>query len=304
MTDLEKELSDASVELTKANEKKKLDAVINTFEKIRSTASDVFSVVDGLLNANLTSEKNALKEKSDEVEKQAARDIEIVTASQDTEEKKAAKIALINQRLAIQKQQIAEREKQAELQKARFDKAQAIFGIIINTALAVVKAGIITPQAILAGILGAAQLAIAIATPVPKFFRGKDKNNKYEGWGTINEYKQEVVEHPDGSFEMPYGRNVLRYIGRDEIIHPDANEFMRKRAIQDVSNVAVYVKPEARQDNSGDVVKALDKHGRILSQIANKPTLQMNSSAGGLEAMWRTGRNYLNWLDQQTQYWN
>lgn len=305
LSDLEKELSDASVELTKANEKKKLDAVVDTFEKIKSTASDVFGVIGGLIDANNTAEKNRLKEQGDEAEKKANRDIEIVTASQDTEEKKAAKIALINQRLAIQKAQIAEREKQADLQKARFEKAQAIFGIIINTALAVVKAGVITPTAILAGILGAAQLAIAIATPIPKFFRGKDKNNKYQGWGTMNEYRQEIIEHPDGSIEMPYGRNVLKYIGRDDIIHPDANEFMRKQAIQDVSNVSVYVKPEAHQrDNSGAIIGAIDRQGRTLERIANKKELHLNSSAGGLEAMWRTGRNYLNWLDEQTQYWN
>ncbi len=64
-------------------------------------------------------------------------------------------------------------KKQAKLKEEQFrkEKAAAIIQAIINTALSVSKAG--NPAAmILAGIVGAAQIAIIAAQPVPEFDKG------------------------------------------------------------------------------------------------------------------------------------
>lgn len=305
LSNLERELSDLSLQTTKANEQKKLDAILATLDKVRNTANDVFGVIDGLLNANLTSQKNALEEQNKKNEQKAARDIEIVNASGDSEERKAARVALINDRLAKQKQQIADREKNAELQKARFDKAKAIFDIVVSTASAVVKALPNIPLSIAVGALGLAQLGIALGTPLPKFFRGKDKNNKYEGWATVNDNPDrktsEIIVREDGSLEMPMGRDVLTFLGRNDQVIPDANEFMRNRALKDVANVRT-----GHSNNDvgyGQImIQRLDRQNILLDRIANKKELHLTGNSSSLEAMWRHGANSIKWIDEQTQY--
>jgi ABC-type multidrug transport system fused ATPase/permease subunit len=56
--------------------------------------------------------------------------------------------------------------------QAQADKQAAIFGIIINTALGIMKASPVVPLMIATGILGAIQLALVASKPIPKFATG------------------------------------------------------------------------------------------------------------------------------------
>ncbi|MES2731712.1 MAG: tape measure protein [Bacteroidota bacterium] len=67
------------------------------------------------------------------------------------------------------KEQAAIKTKQAQT-----DKAQAIFGIIINTALGVMKASPVVPLMALVAALGAVQVGLVAAKPIPKFFKGTE----------------------------------------------------------------------------------------------------------------------------------
>lgn len=298
---LERELSDLNVQHILDNEGKKRGAILETLDKVKNTANSVFGLIDGLLNANLIKQKNQIKEQELAAEKKAADELTAVQLSGDSEEKKAARVILINARLETQKRQFTEREKQAELQKARFDKAKAIFDIILNTATAVIK---VFPNPLLMGLaagLGAAQLAIAIGTPIPKFFKGKDKNNKYEGWGTMNEIRPEIIEHADGTIEMPVGQNILKYIQRDDIIHTDANDFMTRRAVKDVQ-MSLNGGSVANPNYTSLFLSALNKQQKTLDKIANKEELHLNGSAAGVQAMWKHANTWVKWIDQQTTF--
>ena len=93
---------------------------------------------------------------------------------------------------------ISEKKYQAEVlrlrqREARINKANAIFNIILNTAQAVVRA-LGTGGPILAGIvgaLGAVQLGIAIAQPIPKFKYGGSVADKFKGSGYVSGRKHE-----------------------------------------------------------------------------------------------------------------
>jgi len=83
---------------------------------------------------------------------------------------------------AEEKQKIEEKfaKQAAELKtkQAKAEKRGALASAIINTAKSVVSLGIITPAAILAGILGAVQIGIIAAQPIPEFAEGtKGKAN-------------------------------------------------------------------------------------------------------------------------------
>jgi hypothetical protein len=80
--------------------------------------------------------------------------------------------------------------------QAKQDKALAIFEIGINTAIAIAKANTLIPPAnipaiIAATAIGAAQLAIAIAKPIPKFEKGGLIGGKlHSQGGTLIEAEQ------------------------------------------------------------------------------------------------------------------
>ena len=94
---------------------------------------------------------------------------------------------LLAQRVAAEKKADAEIRK-LKREQAAADKAQAIFEIIINTAVAVSQLLANPFLAAAAGIAGALQLATVIAQPLPKFFKGTkfvERGNNKAGRDTI-----------------------------------------------------------------------------------------------------------------------
>lgn len=299
---LEREIQIAALDHTKKIEKDKAQAMIDTFTTIKKVADEVFGIIDGLLNANLITQKNALKDQQNEAEKKAARDIEIVNASTLSEEQKAAKIIVINARLSAQKDQIAQKEKAAELEKARFDKAFAIFNIILNTAIAVIKALPNIPLSIAIGALGASQLAVAVATPIPKFFQGKGAGDNYEGPAIVGDGgKSEVIQRADGSIEFTPSTDTLTYVGKNDIIHPDKDAWLNAilGAAHRDANTRMKFAP-AKQGN--EVAYALNAQTQILKQIANKKEVIIGASNGGMVALHNWGARQTKYINENTNW--
>lgn len=100
---------------------------------------------------------------------------------------------------AFQKIQLEEKIGHAKERQAKLQKASNIAGILSGTALAVVNALAIPVYGeILAGIvaaLGAIQLGIAIATPIPQYFAG---GRAMEGLGIAGERGRELVTEDTG----------------------------------------------------------------------------------------------------------
>src|SRR6185503_18162900 len=97
---------------------------------------------------------------------------ELEARQQRAEEQKAIRLKILDDQRATQKEVNDRKQRQLDIQKAQFDKAKDILGIITGTALAVVKALPNIPLAVSVGILGGAELAAAIATPLPRYKEG------------------------------------------------------------------------------------------------------------------------------------
>lgn len=151
-------------------------------------------------------------------------------------------------------------EKKLKREAAQRDKNIAIFNAVINTAAAVTKA---LPNLILAGIaaaLGAAQIAIIAARPIPKFKGGK--KNRYEGPGVIGEAGSEIFEH-DGKRYIAH-KETLVWLGKDDKVYTPAET---KRMLPSVDRQLM------KQQNGHTVVandidydalgKAVGKHVKI-----------------------------------------
>ena len=130
------------------------------------------------------------------------------------------------QREAILNRERALREKlekeQAERNRrlAIFNKALAITESIIQTALQVVKLGIITPQAILAGILGGVQTAAIAAQPIPAFAKGT--SNAPGGLALVGEKGREIIVEPSGRVSLTGNRAELRDIPQGSTVLTNA----------------------------------------------------------------------------------
>jgi hypothetical protein len=185
-----------------------------------------------------------------------------VNASVSSQQDKANQIAIIEARADAQKQVLERKQRQADEQKARFDKAAAIANIILNTAEAVAKALPNIAKAILVGALGAAELSIAIATPIPHYKHGT-KNHK-GGLAVVGDAgKSEGIELPDGRILKTPSTDTLIDLPKGSKVYPDYEKMMIKAT---VTNVPSY-REKTVVDNATpkiiaelkDVTKAIKK---------------------------------------------
>lgn len=161
-----------------------------------------------ILQANYQAEIDLLQKKSELIQQQAQDQIDAENRSLDSAKTKADKIAIINAKAAAQQKLITEQENQIKRKQAEADRAASIAKIIENTAVAVVAAladGPISGE-ILAGIvaaLGAAQLAVVLATPIPAFVHGGEM--PYTGIAQFGEAGQELRIEPGGDTSLTPG---------------------------------------------------------------------------------------------------
>jgi len=295
LSELEKQLSDATLKYIQDNEAKKTEAFLKTISDIRSASEEVFGIVGGIVDAISIGQKNKLKEESDAAEKKAARDIEIVNASTLSEQDKAAKITVINARLAAQKDQIAQKERQAEIQKAKFEKSVTIFRLTLALAEAIAS---LNPLKIIAA---SAQLGVAIATPIPKFRKGKPAGNNYEGPAIVGDGgKSEVIERADGRIEFTPATDTLTHIGRNDIIHPDKHAWQEAMLNAAHRDAHAGMRAPAMQP-AENISGALDRQTKsIVYAIKNKREVIIKG-ASGKDIIFRDGSNSTTYLNNNLQ---
>ena len=298
-SDLYKQLSKLKKDLSEADKKIDDDVKKSTLDRlndIKEYAEGILNVMSAAINYSVTSQKNALQAQSDQVEKNSQRELELINASGLAEEQKAAKITILNARTQAQKDLIAQKQKQADQQQAQAQKAQTIFSIILSTAEAVVKALPDIPLSIFSAVVGAAELAIAIATPVPKFKDGK--NNDYQGPAIVGDGGvPEIIQRADGSIELTPAKDTLTYLGRYDKVFPDFMNFMRSNATPRIKSFSTENnKFEQAVENQTKILKP------ILSKIANKRDLQLGATDRGMIAIWKHGASSTKYLDENTNW--
>lgn len=307
--DLEKQLSDASLANFKKNEAEKLAALQKTLTTIQDVSGQVFGFIGGLLSANADTQKNKLKEQQDEQEKKAAREIELVNASTLKEEEKASKIIVINARLQAQKDANARKEKKINEDQAKFAKAVAIFNIILSTTQAVIKAYTEgdpytkIARAILAGVAGAAQLAVAIATPIPKYFKGKGAGDNYEGPAIVGDGgKSEVIQRTDGTIEFTPAKDTLTHIGRHDIIHPDKDAWLNAILNAAHRDALAGMRFSPAKNEVNPVIQLMEKQNKILNRIADKKETTIHANEGAVIALHKWGQRQINYVNENTNW--
>jgi TP901 family phage tail tape measure protein len=223
LSKLELDLNQISVDSTIDTNEKKLLSEEEYAERIGELSQELAGALIDLTNALFDARIQRIDEDIQRNDEYYARQIEL--AGNDTAQKE------LLQREADKKREELEKKKKKEQQKqAIFNKALTITEIGLKTAQAVVAALAVGPPqgyvfAALSAAIGVAQLAAAIATPIPKYEKGTKGRPHKGGPAEVGEKRPEVIMEPGKNpyivskptiLDLPKGTEVIPSIGEWE----------------------------------------------------------------------------------------
>jgi hypothetical protein len=226
---------------------------------------DIANATADAFGAILEVQKLVSENRVADIEKVRDTEIAAIEKSTDSERKKQDKIAAAN--LRAQQKIKAEKTKQAQA-----DKAIAVFEAIIGTAAAVASAKTI-PLKVLAGIIGATQLAIILAQPIPKFKKGGIVGGRsHEAGGTMIEAEKgefivnrsSVARHRDALDAMNRSSSAFKKYVDERYVRPALMDFAAKNRGTNVTvNASLNSKSMERE------IKGLRKDLKGKSTVVN-----------------------------------
>jgi hypothetical protein len=185
---------------------------------------------------------------------------------------------------ANEQKQIAKDKITAERKRAALQKGIDIASITTATALAVIKAYTEgdpytkIPRAILAGAVGAAQLAKAIATPLPQYAKGRDGGAAE--MAIVGEAGTELLIKRDGTASLTPNRATITHLeaGEKVIPHNKLMQMIHNSAMVNLSNS----KGITANDYANAYIDALEKNsGKIDKLIKVTENKNNNISISG-----------------------
>jgi|GEM_PF-3959208 len=192
--DADAKLAQSALELSDKIKKAKEDGENATKDRVKEGVDEIEMLGDAavtVLDIGYNTQKVHLEELEARQQRAYEQQVKNIDDSTATEEQKAIRLRILDDQRAAQKEANDRKQRQLDIQKAQFDKANAIMHIILNTAVAVMQAGANIPLAVAIGLEGAAQLAAAIATPLPHYKEG-----------TLNHPGGEAVTGDGGAKEL------------------------------------------------------------------------------------------------------
>jgi hypothetical protein len=288
-------------QLRNENFYKEIEAAQKLADLKKQIATESVETFNALVNSQFDNESARIQQQMDELDKQKEKEIEVANATIANKQERELAIAAIEKKAQLQREQLDRRQRQIELDRARFEKAANIAQIISTTAVAIIKtfkdypAAQAIPLSVAIGALGALQLARAIAAPLPKFAEGTDDAPGGLAW-VGDAYRKELVITPQGKVvETPSVPTVMN-VPKHSIVLPDARAALEG---------GLMVNQQGKLVASGggtDMSRVEQKLDTIAKTIKNKPVLNMNASQSGLTAMWNYGANWVTYTEDQVSF--
>jgi len=252
--------------LARAKANKEIEALdAESKQKQIDDILDISNATADAFGAILELQKQVSENRIAEIEQVRDTEIAAIEKSTDSERKKQDKIAAAN--LRAQQKIKVEKTRQAQA-----DKALAVFQAIIGTAAAVASAKTI-PLKVLAGIIGAAQLAIILSQPIPKFKKGGMVGGKsHEAGGTMIEAekgefvvnKSSVARHRDALDAMNRSSVAFKKYIDDRYVRPALMDFANKN-----KGANVTVNASLNSKSMEKEIKGLRKDLKGRSTVVN-----------------------------------
>ena len=190
---IEKEIIDLKIQLLDIYDNADQAAEAKRLERIRNTEKAVSDSVAAIGDIVSVSFDRRISKIDDEIEaNEVATEAKLRNFRGTDEERQQIEEAAEQRRKQLEK-----KRREDMIKKAKFEKAIAIAQAVIGTAAAVIEQGVVTPAAILAGVLGAIQIAVIAAEPIPQYKHGKGANDNYEGAAVVGDGgRKEVIYNP------------------------------------------------------------------------------------------------------------
>jgi hypothetical protein len=228
-------------------------------EARKQAESIALDIIQNIVDASFKAAQTTLDNQSQAVDDQTKAAISAENLSLDSASQKAKKIAVIDAQATAQKKFIANQQKKIAHEQAVFDREISIARIVATTAENIVKAFPIVPLEVLAGAIGALEIAAILSTPLPAFAEGGEM--KYTGLAKFGENGTELKIDPDGTLGLT----------------PDTETIgMVKKGTTFVSNtdlLRMIAQPDRVQYAGGqmiDLSELVDVNKAMLREMKNK----------------------------------
>lgn len=297
----EKELREKTLALNEEYNAKEINAIVKLNDLKKQLVTESVETFNALVNGQFDNESARIQQAMDDLDKQKEKDIEVANATIANKQERELAIATIEKKAQLQREQLDRRQRQVELDRARFEKASNIAQIISTTAVAIIKAfkdypaAQAIPLSVAIGAIGALQLARAIAAPLPKFAEGTDDAPGGLAW-VGDAYRKELVITPQGRVMQTPAVPTVMNVPKHSIVLPDA-----RRALESGLSVNQHGRLVSASVDA-DTSRVEQKLDIIAKAIKNKPVLNMSASESGLTAMWNYGANWVTYAEDQTRF--
>lgn len=319
-----------------ADEKKKIDdeltkKLIDNREKLKAReyefANTITGAIQSLVDNGYERQKNALQDQIDLIDTKKQKEIDAVNATTASEQDKAAKIAIINQRAEDQKAELQKKQREQDIKKAQFDKLIGILQVGVSTQrtiadlaakaaiakaeaavlaanpvtasyapIAFASAAAIAAQIPLALAQGAIQAGLIAAQPIPKYKTGTGYHPgglMYAGDGG----KSEIVIGPDGNAFVTPSVSTLYDMPRGTVVLPDANQ-----AIEQSFNMMYKPLLPAMAGGGDAQVKMLSKKmDAVINAINGIPGVKVNQTWSGVNTSYENVSRQWEYINRNTQ---
>lgn len=260
IANIEKEIN--GIDLTGADNK--LDDLADKFERFAEIAGNINAAFQAIGDVSFDNQIAALEEAGAQEEKNYEQQQSNIQNSMLSDQERADQLKILDSEHAANQEEIARKQREVDNKKAEFDKEVGIMNIIVNTAAAVIKALPNVPLAISVGILGAAQLAAAVATKVPHYAKG---TQDHKGGDAIvaEAGKKELVQFGGQSivYDKPtYIRNLPRHA--KVIPLTESANVMANRALG--SGVIVQMQTQHNEASKNDIWEEVKYLGKIIKK--------------------------------------
>ncbi len=256
--DIQKAINEAEARLREGN----LQDFLSAQEKKKEKQLEIISQIQGYVgvaNNLLSIEKIKSDERIAQLDKEKEaigarydKEIEGIQNSLLSEEDKALKLAELNAKKQQEQAAIDAKQKEEKTRQAQFEKELTIANIIINTAALVISEYLkgSFPAAIAAGISGAAQLAVAIATPIPQYKMGIE-STPADGPAILGDgNRKEVVRTPDGQvFTTPDRATLFPFLAKGTRVFPSIQDYVRSQQQDGTASTVIIPLPAVMPGN-------------------------------------------------------
>ncbi|MBR2300793.1 MAG: hypothetical protein IKA41_02445 [Bacteroidaceae bacterium] len=236
--DLASITADAEIEAmkrTEAADNKLRDKRIANAKKYLQVASDAIGAISELASTMFDAEIEKLEEKQEANDEAYERDVEridtLIEQGVISEEEGEARKREAKQKTEQKNEELEKKKNELAYKQAVWNKASQLAQTGIATARDIMEAyaqagpfaGAV--MAAIVGALGAIQAATIIATPIPKYARGTDKEGHKGGLAIVGDGgKQEVVVFGGQAWITPDTDTIVD-LPKGAMVYPDINDF-------------------------------------------------------------------------------